>query len=210
LKLSIRDIITVLKDTLNTTSNPLSILDPLGTRVPFNTLERHSIGSRVVDGVRNQLISYSMVKLMGFPTSDFTFTYHKGTKNTSLVDFLLSKGVVDSHFLHKVSHSFPKVVPNEKTFITAKGAIVDNIELAIQVGGHTPRVVFLDTCAQLVIFGVQFAKKMGMFDCKLQKSMWQICITSGSVEEVLREISNLITLNFNDGTYQEFAYRLDI
>jgi hypothetical protein len=58
---------------------------------------------------------------------------------------------VDSHFLHKVSHSFPKVVPNEKTFITAKGAIVDNIELAIQVGGHTPRMVFLDTCAQLVI-----------------------------------------------------------
>jgi len=164
LKLSTRDIITVLKDTLNTTSNPLSILDPHATGVPSNTLERHSIGSCVVNGVRNLVISYNMVKLMGFPTFDFTFTYHKGAKNTSLVDLLLSKGVVDSHFLHKVSHSFPKVVPNERTFITAKGAIVDNIELAIRVRGHTPRVVVLDTGAQLVIFGVQFAKKMGMFD----------------------------------------------
>jgi hypothetical protein len=46
-------------------------------------------------------------------------------------------------------------------------AIVDNIELTIQVGGHTPKVILLDTSAQLVILGVQFAKKMGMFDFKL-------------------------------------------
>jgi hypothetical protein len=35
------------------------------------------------------------------------------------VDLLLSKGVANSHYFHKVSHSFPKVVPNEKTSITA-------------------------------------------------------------------------------------------
>jgi hypothetical protein len=63
------------------------------------------------------------------------------------------------------------------------------------VGGHTPKVVFLDTNAQPVILGVQFSKKMGMFDSKLWKSMWQIRTTSGNVEEVL---GDLITLNFND------------
>jgi hypothetical protein len=36
----------------------------------------------------------------------------------------------------------------------------------IQVGGHTPKVVLFDTSAQLVIFGIQFAKKMGMFNSK--------------------------------------------
>jgi hypothetical protein len=72
-----------------------------------------------------------MVKLVGFPTSDFTFTYEKGVKNTSFVDLLLSKGVVDSHSLHKISHSFSKVVPSERTSITTRVAIVDNIELVI-------------------------------------------------------------------------------
>jgi hypothetical protein len=47
LKLSTKDIIIILKDTLNTTSGPLPILDPHATRVPSNTLERHSIGSPV-------------------------------------------------------------------------------------------------------------------------------------------------------------------
>ncbi len=51
-----------------------------------------------------------MAKLVGSSTSDSTFTYQKGTKNTSLVDLLLSKGVVDNHPRHKVSHSFLKVV----------------------------------------------------------------------------------------------------
>jgi hypothetical protein len=46
-----------------------------------------------------------MAKLVGSPTSDSTFTYQKWAKNTSLVDLLLSKGVVNSHSLHKVSHS---------------------------------------------------------------------------------------------------------
>jgi hypothetical protein len=55
---------------------------------------------------------------MGSPTFDSTFTYWKGVENTSLVDLLLNKGVTNSHSLHKVSHSFPKVVPNEKTSIT--------------------------------------------------------------------------------------------
>jgi hypothetical protein len=112
-----------------------------------------------------------MAKLVNSPTSNSTFTYYKGVKNISLVDLLLRKGVVDSHSLYKVSYSFSKVVPSERTSIVIGVPIVDNIELAIQVGRHTPIVVFLDTCAQLVILGVQFAKKMGMFDSKLQKSV---------------------------------------
>ncbi len=138
---------------MNTTSGPLPILDPHATGFPFNTLEKHSISSRVVDGVRNLVISFNMAKLMGSPTSNSTFTYQKGAKNTSLMDLLLSKSVVDSHYLDKVSHSFFKVVPNERTSIATKVAIVDT-ELAIHVGGHTPKVIFLDTSAQLVILGV--------------------------------------------------------
>jgi hypothetical protein len=126
LKLSTRDIILVLEDTLNTTSSPLPIPDPHATEVPSNTLERHSIGSRVVDGVRNLVTSSNMAKLMGFPTFDSTFTYHKGVKNTSFVDLLFNKGVVDSHYFHNVSHSFPKVVLSEKTSITTRVAIVNN------------------------------------------------------------------------------------
>jgi len=172
LKLSIRDIIAVLEDTMNTTSGPLPIPNPHAIEVPSNTLERHLISSRVVDGVPNLVTSSSMAKLVGFPTSDSTFTYQKGVKNTSFVDLLLNKGVVDSHSLHKVSHSFPKVVPNERTSIVTEVAIVDNTGLAIQVGGHTPRVVLFDTSAQSVILGVQFTKKMGMLDSKQRKSMW--------------------------------------
>ncbi len=126
------------------------------------------------------------------------------------MDLLLSKGVVDNHSLHKVSHSFPKVVPSERTSITTGVAIIDNIGPAIQVGGHTPRMVLLDTCAQLVILGVQFAKKMGMLDSKLRKSMWQIRTASGIVEEVLGESSDLITLKFNEGallTGQMFSHQ---
>jgi hypothetical protein len=63
------------------------------------------------------------------------------------------------------------VVPSERTFIATRIAIVDNIESTIQVGGYTPRVVFIDTGAQPVILGVQFTKKMGMLDSKLQKYM---------------------------------------
>jgi hypothetical protein len=208
LKLSTKDIIAILKDTLNIASGPLPIPDPHATKVPSNTLERHSIGSRVADGVRNLVTSSSMAKLVGFPTSDSTFTYQKGVQNTLLVDLLLSKGVVDSHSLHKVSHSFPKVVPSERTSIATGVAIVDNIGSAIQVGGHTPRVVLLDTGAQPVILGVQFAKKMGMLDSKLRKSMWQIRTASGSVEEVLGESSDFIVLKFNEGTDKEFCLQV--
>jgi len=88
------------------------------------------------------------------------------------VGLLLSKGVVDSHSFHKVSHSFSKVVPSERTSIATKVAIIENTGSTIQVGGHTPRIVLLDTGAQLMILGIQFAKKMGMFDSKLWKSMW--------------------------------------
>jgi hypothetical protein len=172
LKLSTMDIIVVLEDTLSITSSPLPIPNPHATEVPSNTLEKHSISSRVADGIHNLVTSCNMAKLVGFPTSNSTFTYQKGVKNTSLVDLLFSRGVVDSHSLHKVSHSFLKVVPSERTSIATRVAIVDNTGSTIQVGGHTPRVVLFDTGAQLVILGVQFAKKMGMLVSKLQKSMW--------------------------------------
>jgi len=73
------------------------------------------------------------------------------------------------------------------------------------VGGHTPRMVLLDTGAQPMIIGVQFAKKMGMFDSKLRKSMWQIRTASGSVKEVLEESSDFIALNFNEAKDQELC-----
>ncbi len=127
MKLSTRDIIKVLKDTLNNTLSPLQIPDPHAIGVPSNTLETHSIGSRVTNDVRNLVNSSSMAKLMGFPTSNFTFTYQNGAKNTSFVDLVFNKGVVDNHSLHKVSHSFSKVVPSERTSIAIEVAIVDNI-----------------------------------------------------------------------------------
>jgi len=114
-----------------------------------------------------------MAKLMGSPIVDSTFTYQKGAKNISLVDLLLSKSVVDNHYVHKISHSFLKMVPSERTSITIEVAIIDDTKSTIHVGGHTPKVVLLDTCAQLAILGGQFTKKMGMFDSKLRKSMWQ-------------------------------------
>ncbi len=87
------------------------------------------------------------------------------------------------------------MVPSERTSIATRVAIVDNTKSTIQVGEHTPRVVLLDTGAQPVILGVHFAKKMGMFDSKLR-----IRTASGSVEEVLGESSDLISLKFNEGT----------
>jgi hypothetical protein len=54
-----------------------------------------------------------------------------------------------------------------------------------------------------MILGVQFAKKMGMFNSKLWKSMWQIRTVSGSVEEVLKESLDLIAPSFNEGTNHE-------
>jgi hypothetical protein len=117
LKISTKDIIAILKDTLNITLGLPLIPDPHVTRVPSITLERHSIGSRVANGIRDLVSSSNMPKLVGSPTSNSTFTYQKGTNNTSLVDLLLGKGVVHSHSLHKVFHSFLKVVPSERTSI---------------------------------------------------------------------------------------------
>jgi hypothetical protein len=71
LKLSTKDIIVVLKDTMNTTPGPLRIPDPHATRVPSNTLERHSISSCVLNGVYVLVISFSIAKLVGFSTSDY-------------------------------------------------------------------------------------------------------------------------------------------
>ncbi len=56
-----------------------------------------------------------------------------------------------------------------------------------------------------MIFIIQFTKKMGMFNSKLQKSMWQIRTISGNVKEVLGESSDFIAFNFNQGTNQEFC-----
>jgi hypothetical protein len=64
-------------------------------------------------------------------------------------------------------------------------------------------MVLLDTSAQPMILGIQFAKKMGMLNSKVWKSMWQICNASGSVEEVFGESSDLIALNFNESTNQK-------
>jgi hypothetical protein len=75
LKLNIRDIIVLLKDSLNTTLGPLPIPNPHVIGVPSNTLDRHLINSHVVDGVHNLVTSFSMAKLMGFPIFDSTFTY---------------------------------------------------------------------------------------------------------------------------------------
>jgi len=208
LKLNTKDIIAVLNDTLNITLGLLSIPNPHATKFPSNTLEKHLIGSCVANGIRNLVTNFKMAKLMGSPTSDSTFTYQKGAKNTSLVDLLLSKGVVDSHYIHKVSHSFPKVVPSERTSIAVEVAIVDNTKLTIQVEGHTHKVVFLDTSAQPMILGVQFAKKMGMLNSKLCKSMWQIHTASRSVEEVFGESLDLITLNFNESTDQDICLQV--
>jgi hypothetical protein len=90
LKLSTSDIIAVLKDTMNITLGPLPIPDPNATRVPSNTLEKHSISSCVVDGVRNLVTSFRMAKLVGSPTFNSTFTCQKGAKNTSFVHFCYS------------------------------------------------------------------------------------------------------------------------
>jgi hypothetical protein len=75
LRLSTRDIIAILKDTLNTTLGPLPILDPHATELRSNTLERHLIGSPVVNGIRDLVSTSSTAKLIGFPTFDSTFTY---------------------------------------------------------------------------------------------------------------------------------------
>ncbi len=143
LKLSTRNIILVLKDILNTTSGLLPIPDPHAIGVPSNTLKRHLIGSRVANGIRDLVISFSTVKLTSSRPSNFTFTYKKGTNNTSLVDLLFSKGALDNHSFHKVSRSFLKVVPSKRNSIAIRVAIVHNIESIIQVKGYSPKWYFL-------------------------------------------------------------------
>jgi hypothetical protein len=56
-----------------------------------------------------------------------------------------------------------------------------------------------------MILRVQFAKKMGILDSKLRKSMWQIRTISGNVQEVLGDSSDFIALNFNEATDQELC-----
>ena len=208
LKLSKKDVVAMLGSDLEDISGP--ILAPVfyNTEVPSQVLDGQSSTSRFADSVRNLATSSSTANLADSFTSEIISTHQRGGNGDSIVDLLFSKGVVDSHSLHKVSHSFPKVVPSERTSIATGVAIVDNTSSAIQVGGCTPRVVLLDTGAQPVILGVDFAKKMGLLDSKLRKSMWQIRTASGSVEEVLGESSDLISLTFNGGTDQELHLKL--
>jgi hypothetical protein len=201
LKPSTKDIITVLKDILNTTLGPLPIPDPHVTWVPFNTSKKHSIGSRVVDGVRNLIITFNMARLVGFPTLDSTFTYRRELRTPHLWICYSAKALWISILSTKSLTSFLNVVFSERISIITRVTIVDNTKLAIQVGRHTPRVVIFDIGAQPMILRIQFAKKMGMLDSKLRKSMWRIRTANGSIEEVLGESSNFIALNFNEGTY---------
>jgi hypothetical protein len=69
-------------------------------------------------------------------------------------------------------------------------------------------MVLLDTSVQLVILGIQFNKKMGMLNSKLRKSMWQIRIANGRVEEVFGKSSDLIALNFNEDIDQELCLQV--
>ncbi len=94
------------------------------------------------------------------------------------------------------------MVLSERTSIAIGVAIINNIESAIQMGGHTLKVVLFSIVVQPMILGVQFVEKMGMLNSKVRKSMWQICTVNEGVKEVLGE--NLIALNFNEGTNQEF------
>jgi len=47
-----------------------------------------------------------------------------------------------------------------------------------------------------------------MLDSKLQKSMWQICTASGSIEKVLGESLGLIAFNFNKGIDQKLCLQV--
>ncbi len=59
-----------------------------------------------------------------------------------------------------------------------------------------------------MILGVQFSKKMGMFDSKSQKSMRQIPIVIKNIEEVLGESSDFIAFDLNESTYQELCLQV--
>ncbi|CAM6125022.1 unnamed protein product [Calypogeia fissa] len=104
-----------------------------------------------------------------------------------------------------VSHNLSKIVPSNNTLVATTVALVDNNNSAVQVEGHTPKVVMLDTGAQPVIIGVQFAKKIGLLDTNLQKSMWQIRTASGVVEE-----EALFPPGFTiDNWFEHAYYRVD-
>jgi hypothetical protein len=128
LKLSTMDIIVVLKDTLNTTSSPLPIPDSHVTGVLSNSLERHSIGSHVVDGIRNLVTNFNMAKLVG---SLNLHSHIRRELRTSHLWICYSAKALWIAILSTKSHSFPKVVPSEKASIAIKVVIVHNIESAI-------------------------------------------------------------------------------
>jgi hypothetical protein len=101
---------------------------------PFNTEEERTLLARGEETTTPQAARASNSHVLGLhlhqENTQFS-TDQKGAKNTSLVDLLLSKGVVDSHFLHKVFHSFPKVVPSERTSIATRVAIINNTKSTI-------------------------------------------------------------------------------
>jgi hypothetical protein len=61
-----------------------------------------------------------------------------------------------------------------------------------------------------MIFGTQFAKKMGMLDSKPGKSMWQIYTVNGSVKEVFGESLDLTHLTSMKVLIKSFAYKSDV
>jgi hypothetical protein len=71
----------------------------------------------------------------------------KGKEHQSVIDMLMGSKVVDSHSLHMVAHTSPKVPPKERLVVTTGVAIADNSTAAIKVEGHIPNVVLLDTGA---------------------------------------------------------------
>ncbi len=202
LKLSTTDIIAVLKDTLNTTLGPLPILNPHAKGVPSNTLKKHSIGSRVTTSVRNLVTSFSMAKLVGSPTSNSTFTYQKGAKNTSFVDLLLNKTL------------WITILSTKSLIHFQRWRLVRKLPLPLELLFSTilnqqsrwedihPNCYFLLQMSNQWFLEFNSLKRWA---CSIPnyENLWQIYTFNGNVKEVQRETLDLIAFNFNEGTNQE-------
>ncbi len=76
------------------------------------------------------------------------------------------------------------------------------------MGGRTLRVVLLDIGAQPLILRVQFTRRWACLTPNYKNLGGKIHTTSGSVKEVLKESSDLIAFNFNEGTDQELCLQV--
>ncbi len=204
LKLNTRDIITILKDTLNITSSPLPIPNRHATGVPSNTLERHSINSRVIDVVRNLVISSSMVKLVGSPTSDSTFTYQKGTKNTSFVICYSTKALWITILSTKFLIHFRRWCPVKELPLLSELPLSTTLSQQSKWDIH-PKWYFLIQVPNKWLLEFNLLRRWA---CSIPnyENLWQICTATWRVKKVLVESSDLIAFNFNEGTYQWAHY----